>query len=96
MPPNVDNVRTIIIEEMQWLFQTCKGGYSEVTLGDDNFCFYWGRFKEKTFSSISGIHAGHYKTAVYLMAVTNFLSQKITFIAKGRCPPDRWGHGLLG
>jgi hypothetical protein len=75
---DLDKVTTIIIEEMSWLFQTFKGGYSEVTLGDDNFCFYWGRFKEKTLSSISGIHAGHYKTVVYSTVVTNFLSRKIT------------------
>jgi hypothetical protein len=94
VPSDVDDVTTIIIEEIQWLFQTFKGGYSEITLRDNNFCFYWGRFKEKTSSSISGIHAGHYKMAVYSTFVTNFLSWKITLIAKGRCPPDRWGHGL--
>jgi hypothetical protein len=51
-------------------------------------------FKEKTSSFISLIHASHYKTAIYLNVVTNFLSRKITLIAKGGCPPDRWGHGL--
>ena len=25
---------------------------------------------------------------------TNFLARKITLIARGGCPPDRWGHGL--
>jgi hypothetical protein len=29
-----------------------------------------------------------------LNIVTNFLSRKFTLIAKGGCPPDRWGHGL--
>ncbi len=89
MLPDVDDVTTIIIEEIQRLFQTFMGGYSEVMLGDDNFHFYWVRFKAKTSSSISSIHAGHYKMVVYSMVVTNFLSQKITLIAKGRCPPDR-------
>ncbi len=94
VPPDVDNVTTIVIEEIQWLFQTFKGGYSEITLRDDNFCFYWGRFKEKTSSSISGMHAGHYKMVACSAVITNFLSRKITLIARGRCPPDRWGHGL--
>jgi hypothetical protein len=41
--PDVNDFTTIIIEEIQRLFQTFKGGYSEVKLGDNNFCFYWGR-----------------------------------------------------
>ena len=30
----------------------------------------------------------------YSETVTNFLAKKITLIARGRCPPDQWGHGL--
>jgi hypothetical protein len=26
--------------------------------------------------------------------VTEFLANKITLNARGRCPPDQWGHGL--
>jgi hypothetical protein len=26
--------------------------------------------------------------------ITTFLSKKIALIARGGCPPDRWGHGL--
>ncbi len=43
---------------------------------------------------ISGIHTRHYKLATPSEVTTNFLAQKITLIARGGCPPDRWGHGL--
>jgi hypothetical protein len=43
---------------------------------------------------ISGIHFGHYKSATYSDVITNFLSQKITLITQGGCPPDRWGQSL--
>ncbi len=32
--------------------------------------------------------------ATYSNVIANFLSQKNTLIARGGCPPDRWGHGL--
>ena len=37
---------------------------------------------------------GHYKTATYSDVITNFLSRKISLIARGGCPLDCWGHGL--
>ncbi len=43
---------------------------------------------------ISGIHFCYYKSATYSDVITNFLSWKISLITQGRCPPDRWGHGL--
>jgi hypothetical protein len=75
-------------------FRHSGGGHSDITLGDDHFRYYWGKFKKKTSSLISLVHAGHYKTPTYADVVTNFLSRKITLIARDRCPPERWGHGL--
>ena len=43
---------------------------------------------------ILGIHIGHYKSVTHSEVITNFLAQKITLIARGGCPPDRWGRGL--
>ena len=60
----------------------------------DHFRYYWRQFKERTSSSISCVHAGHYKLATHSNTVTNFLTQKITLIARSGCPPDRWAHGL--
>ena len=66
----------------------------KTTLGESDFCYYWRKFKEKTSSSISGVHVGHYKSATFSDMVTNFLSWKITLIVRGGCPPERWGHAL--
>ena len=83
-----------IIGEIIRLFGLLWEGHGEIVLMDDQFRYYWRRFKERTSSSISGIHAGHYKIATYSNIITNFLSRKITLIARGGCPPDCWGHGL--
>jgi hypothetical protein len=44
--------------------------------------------------AISTVHFGHYKLARFRDTVTKFLATKITLIARGRCPPDCWGHSL--
>jgi hypothetical protein len=71
-----------------------REGHSEIDLTANHFRHYWRGFKERTSSLISGIQAGHYKSATHSEVVTNFLAWKITLIARGSCPPDCWGHGL--
>jgi hypothetical protein len=94
IPSNVDNVMTTIIEEFICLFWLLQEGHLECILGEDQFRYYWGKFKEKTSSSISFEHVGHYKTAIYSDMATNFLSQKMTLITRGGCPSEQWGHRL--
>ncbi len=91
---DLDNVTTTMIEEIIRLFKTLQEDHAEITLGESEFWHYWRKFREKTLSSISGAHVGHYKSATFSDIVTNFLSRKITLIARGGCPPECWGHGL--
>ncbi len=83
-----------ILDKVIWLFSLLQEGHSKIDLTADQLRYYWRGFKERTSSSILGIHAGHYKLVMHSEVITNFLAQKITLIAQGGCPPDRWGHGL--
>ncbi|KAL3785756.1 hypothetical protein ACHAW5_003598 [Stephanodiscus triporus] len=94
IPWDVDDVTAIILDEIICLFALLREGHTVVDLTADHFRYFWRRFKEKTSFSISGVHAGHYKAATYSKIITTFLATKITLIARGGCPPDRWGHGL--
>jgi hypothetical protein len=94
IPANVDNATTIVIEEIIPLFQAFHEGHAKVSLGADEFRYYWRRVCEKTSLAISTVYFGHYKSAIYSDMVTEFLATKITLIARGGCPPDWWGHGL--
>jgi hypothetical protein len=94
IPDNIDNVTGMILREIIHLFQTLHSEHQEITLGEEQFRYYWRKFKEKTSSSITKVHAGHYILAIYSDVITTFLSKKIALIARGGCPPDRWGHGL--
>ena len=81
IPPDVDASTTLVLEEIIRLFCTLHEGHSGITIGTEEFKYYWRRAKEKTSSSISGIHFGHYKSVVYSPSLSDFLARKITLIA---------------
>ncbi len=94
IPDNIDNVTAMVLREIIHLFDTLRSAHQEINLGDKQFRYYWRKFKEKTSSSIAKIHVGHYILATYSHLITNFLSRKISLIARGGCRPDQWGHSL--
>jgi hypothetical protein len=81
IPWDVEDVTAIILWEVICLFQLLQEGHSVVTLGDEQFQYYWHNCKECTSSLTSGIHFDHYKSATYSDVITNFLSRKITLIS---------------
>jgi hypothetical protein len=80
IPDDVDDITTMVIEEIIRLFQTFQVDHAEINLGESEFWYYWRKFRERTLLSILGAHAGHYKSATFSDMVTNFLSRKITLI----------------
>ncbi len=83
IPAEVDDTITIVIEEIIRLFQSLHEGHVEISLGVDEFRYYWRCVREKTSSAISTVHFGHYKLATFSDTVTEFLATKITLIARG-------------
>lgn len=65
IPWDVDDVIATILGEIIRLFGLLQESHGEIVLTDDQFQYYWRRFKEQTSSSISEIHAGHYKMGTY-------------------------------
>ena len=65
IPWDVDDVTATVLGEVIRLFGLLRDGHSKIDLTADQFRYYWRGFKERTSSSISGIHAGHYKLATH-------------------------------
>jgi hypothetical protein len=86
IPDDVDNVTAMILREICHLFQTLQSNQREITLDEEQFRYYFRKFKEKTSSSMALVHAGHYISATFLDVVTTFLSRKIALIARRGCP----------
>ncbi len=84
----------MVLRDIIRLFSTLRSSHQEINSGEDQFRYYWRKLKEKVSSSIAMIHMGHYILATYSDLITNFQSRKISLIARGGCPTDRWGHGL--
>ena len=76
IPPDVDAPTTLVLEEIRRLFCTLQDSHSNITIGAEEFRYYWRGVKERTSSSISGIHFGHYKSAVYSLSVSDFSQGK--------------------
>jgi hypothetical protein len=81
IPDNVDNMTVMVLMEIICLFGTLRSGHQEIDLGEEQFQYYWRKFKEMTSSLIAKIHVEHYISATYSNLITNFLSRKISLIA---------------
>ena len=86
--PDANASTTLVLEEIIRLFCTLHKGHSKIILEAEEFKYYWRRVREKTSSSISGLHFGHYKSAVYSPSLSDFLARKIILIARCGCPPE--------
>ena len=95
IPDDVDDVTALIIDEISQLgMKLVAGNGEEIPVSPDDFKRYWKQAREKTNSSMSLVHFGHYKAATTSDRVSAFLAKKITVIARSSCPPKRWGSGL--
>jgi hypothetical protein len=65
---------------------------SEVTV--DEFTSFWKTCKEKTSSSISGRHFGHYRTICDNEDLTRLQVHSINLAARRGRPLDRWQQGV--
>ena len=50
--------------------------------------------KEFTLSSMSGVHYGHYKSAIQDDISTEILALQLTVVAQCGIPPESWSIGL--
>ena len=88
-PPETSPTTIIILEEIAQIWAQMKGGEVDIVVNIEDFQHYWRRAKEKTASSFSGLHFGHYKA----IAASDFLSKvplKLTLISKTGLAPKRW------
>ncbi len=62
---DVNDVTAMILREICRLFQTLQSNQREITLGEEQFRYYFRKFKEKTSSSKALVHVGHYILATF-------------------------------
>lgn len=70
----------------------CGGVELEITRGD--FQRYWKGVKERTSSSMSGQHFGHYKSAAHCDELSEFHAMFTQVVSSRGRPLRRWSVGL--
>ncbi|KAL3772520.1 hypothetical protein ACHAWO_002522 [Cyclotella atomus] len=65
------------------------------TLLPERYCGLWGRAREATSSSMSGLHFGHYIASTGSKLISRSMARKISLHSKLGHPPDRWLNVLM-
>ena len=94
-PKGTDGPTVILLEKITRIWK--KMGEREVTIAvsKEDFQHYWKRAKERTSSSYSGIHFGHYKAAAHSDLLSKTHALKLSLITVTGEAPERWARGLL-
>ena len=93
-PEELDEATIAVLEEIGSMGVELSNGEICVVITPEEFRHFWGRAREGTASSISGIHFGHYKAAAKSELLSGFLAKQVTLIARTGHPPKRWSKGL--
>jgi hypothetical protein len=93
-PEGTSDATIIVLEEISKIAQQVTSGSVRLNMLPDEFSTYWGGVNERTSSSTSKIHFGHYKVAATRKRYATFFARKLSFIARTGWAPSRWGNGM--
>ena len=94
LPPDTDGTTLLLLQEMANILQLMKDGKVDIVVTVDDFKHYWRRAKERTSSSHSKLHFGHYKLAAFSDYLSEVHALKLSLISKTGSAPQRWARGL--
>ena len=94
IPDSVSDATALLIDEIGKVGVKIARGTVRLAVSPDEFREYWQPINERTSSSASRAHFGHYKTASKYDWLCNFFARKLSFVSRTGCAPERWGIGL--
>ncbi len=94
-PEGSDEATVKLLQEMAFIYLTAtKGAEGVEQLGLDSFQSYWKSAKERTSSSYSGRHMGHYKAVSDNPELAALHVGSINLVGRSGFPLDRWRKGV--
>jgi hypothetical protein len=93
-PSDTPDSLLLVLEEIARIAREIGEGAVRLTLTAEEFKRCWQPVDERTSSSKSKLHMGHYKAAARIDRLATFFARKLTFIARSGWAPSRWGNGL--
>ena len=93
-PKGTDPATVIILNEIARIYKLMGEGEVSIIITKEDFQHYWKRVKERTASSYSGRHFGHYKSAAHSDYLSEVHARHTALITKTGATPSRWSKGL--
>ena len=93
-PPGTDPATIIILEEIARIWKLMGEGEVNIIITKEDFQHYWRRMKERTASSYSRRHFGHYKAAAHSEYLSEVHARMLSLTTKTGTTPERWSKGL--
>ena len=93
-PPDTDHRTLLIFEEIASIWAKRGEGEVSIAISQDDYQYYWKRIKERTSSSLSGIHFGHYKSIAHDDDLSKLMARKLSLTTLTGASPERWARGL--
>ncbi len=94
IPDHVSNATALLIEEIGKIGFQIARGVVRLAVTPEEFREFWRQIPEKTSSSASRAHFGHYKTSSKYDWLCSFFSHKLSYVSRTGSAPARWGIGL--
>jgi hypothetical protein len=95
VPDGVSDATVLVLEEIARIAGIVRKGSVRLVLSLAEYVKYWKAVNERTSSSRSKAHFGHYKVSAMSECFSKFFARKLTFIGhSGWAPSIRWGIGL--
>jgi hypothetical protein len=95
IPTNLDPATAMILQEIGKLgMKIVNNKNNKIIITPENFKHFWKKVNKFTSWSMSGVHYGHYKTAIQDVLSTKVLALQLTVIAQNRIPPESWSVGV--
>ena len=93
-PPGTDPATIIILKEIARIWKLMGEGEVNIIITKEDFQHYWRRMKERTASSYSRRHFGHYKAAAHSEYLSEVHARMLSLTTKTGTTPERWSKGL--
>ena len=93
-PEDTDGPTMLLLDEIGRIWSEMEAGNVNIVVTKDDFQHFWKRMNERTSSSYSKLHIGHYKSAAYSEELSTIHSLKLSLISKTGSAPERWAKGL--
>ena len=93
-PEGTDGPTLLLLDEIARIWSEMEGGNVNIVVTKDDFQYFWKRMNERTASSYSKLHIGHYKSAAYSEELSQIHALKLSLISQTGSAPERWARGL--